>query len=408
MYSTGSPNFKNCSIGLTKVKQRDYIRIQLSSQLKRKSFTIGRDDKDNSSKAIEAAIAIDRYCNEQIAIDAPIDLARIKQIVTEIKKPYLQIVNSPKIKLIWEDYVNFHKSLGCWGQSYILTHIKVITNLVSRKDFPTDIDRPSEVLQWFLDGKRSVRTARDRFKLIVAAVDWASKNDRLDRQLGLKWRDCLSSLNGKLKSDRKTNKEDKSDSDEDKIDPFSIEEVESILNAFKSETFSRYKGRHYQYYHYLKFLWLTGCRPSEAIALKWDNIDLNGHKLKFCEGYVMSSGTLVKKKGTKTVPSRWFPINSDLEMLLVTIPINSDYVFTNYLGEPISQHALNRVWQGILKKLGIRYRIPYNLRHSMISYHANRGFPIVQLANIVGNSEDVIRKHYLKIDISLINVPTIE
>jgi integrase len=105
---------------------------------------------------------------------------------------------------------------------------------------------------------------------------------------------------------------------------------------------------------------------------------------------------------------RIFPINRTLKELLEELPQKSDYVFLNYEGEPISQHALNRIWQGLLPKLGIRYRIPYQLRRSMISYHANRGFPITQLANLVGNSEKVIKDCYLKIDVSLINVPTIE
>jgi integrase len=122
----------------------------------------------------------------------------------------------------------------------------------------------------------------------------------------------------------------------------------------------------------------------------------------------MVSGKVVKKKGPKTVPYRYFPINSALENLLLSLPKTSDYVFLNAEGNPISQHALNRVWRRLLPKLGIAYRIPYQLRHTMISYHANHGFPIVQLANIVGNSEKVIKESYLKLDISLINVPTLE
>ena len=408
MYSKGSAQFKHCHIQNNYARNVKYIGIILSKSLGSKRYSFGRDNQENHQKAIRAGLEIDLYCEECLVRDEAINLDRIGDIVSLIKKPHLKIVRTVSIVKIWDEYVEWHKSLGCWGEVYQKTHIANLTSFVRYPDFPDTIDRPSEVLQWFLNGKRSVKTARDRFKLLVASVDWASKNDRLERKVGLKWRDCLSSLNGKLKSERKTNQQKASQSEESNIDPFSLSELEKILEALEKETFSRYKGRHYQYYHYIKFLWLTGCRPSEAIALKWDNVDFKKKRIKFCEGEVQASGEIVKKKGTKTVPYRLFPINGDLLQLLSSLPTDTERVFNNYQGKAISQHALNRIWQGLLPKLGIKYRIPYQLRHTMISYHANRGFPIVQLANIVGNSEKTISDHYLKIDISMINVPKID
>lgn len=410
MYSSGQPEFKHCFLTTSKVRGVNYLSVQLSQHLGRKRFSFGRENSDSYRNAIKGAYDIDLYCDRCLNEDEPIDIGYIKDLVKSIVKPHLEIIEQPKIKEVWNEYVSFHLSLNCWSESYQYTHIQRITNFINYPDFPDNIDKPSKILEWLLQGKRSVQTSKDRFEQFVSAMEWGSKNDRIDRKLGIKWRDTLSTLNGKLASEHKAKSEDDSISDEENIDPYSLAEIEMILEALELETCSRYKGRHYQYFPYVKFLWLTGCRPSEAIALKWHNVNLLKRKVKFCEVEIYASGKLCKQKGTKTQPFRYFPINQDLEQFFGSIPKrdDSEYVFTTFDGKPIIQRNLSRVWQGLLPKLGIRHRVPYQLRHSMISYHANRGFPLPQLASIVGNSEKIIREHYLKIDLSLINVPNID
>lgn len=404
MYSPSIPEFKYLSINNTKTTDGNYICLQLSRLIGRKRFSIGSESKENLNSAIECAYAIERYCEGQVSQKEPINLDEIKKIVDSIKKPHLRVVKSTDIRFLWQKYINFHFALNCWTETYKLTHIQTVGNLIARPDFPQDIDKPSEILQWLLNGKRSVDTAKDRFKVVVSAIDWASKNDLVERKYGLKYRDCLSSLNVKIQKSSK----DGNDNPEDEIDPFTKEEVLQILKAFETDSYSRFKGKHSQYYPFIKFCWLTGCRPSEAVALKWSNILFAKQKVRFAEGEIIASGQRIKKKGTKTKPYRFFPINAELKELLDSLPKGDDYVFVRDDGTPINTHTLNGIWKRLLPKMGVRYRIPYQLRHSMISYHANRGFPLTQLAEIVGNSEKIIREHYLKIDISLINVPVVE
>lgn len=405
--SNNKPNFKHSNFVIHSPRDKKYIQLQLSNQLGRKRFSFGIESDSNFQKLIKAGIAVDDYVDRCLADSSAISQLDIEQIVRGISKPHLVVVKSKNLKNVWNDYINYHVSLGCWSQSYIRTHLATVGNLINRDGFPQDLNEPSKTLEYLISGKRSVRTARDRFKLIVAAIDWSSKQDKLDRKLGIKWRDCLNTVNTKIKAEKKNNDRDRS-SYEEYIDPFSVREIEIILDALKNETYSRYKGRHYQYYHYVKFLWLTGCRPSEAIALKWDNVNLNQKKIRFCEVEVMASGKLCKRKGTKTEPFRYFPVNADLESLINELDRSSEYVFTGYDDKPIRQNNLSDIWILLLKNLGIKHRIPYQLRHSMISYHANRGFPLSQLSKIVGNSEQIIKEHYLAIDYSMINVPIIE
>lgn len=404
MYSPNIPKFKYLSITVSKDRQNAYICLQLRKKLNRKRFSIGKESQENFDRAIESAYAIERYCDGQIARKEAIYLNEIKKIVENIKNPQATVISGIDICSLWKKYVDFHLSLGCWTETYRLTHIQVVENQIARDDFPQSIEKPFEILQWLLNKKCSVETAKIRFKTIVCAVDWASKNDVVDRKYGLKYRDCLSTLNRKLKQKNKDSEKDF----EEKFDSFSKEEVLSILEAFKTETYTRFKRKHSQYYPFLKFLWLTGCRPCEAVALKWSNVLFEEGKIKFAEGEIIASGKRIKRKGTKTQPFRHFPINTDLLELLQSIPQSDNYVFLREDGKPIHLHTLDKIWKGILPKIGIRFRVLYQLRHSMISYHANRGFPLTQLAEIVGNSEKVIRKHYLKVDISLINVPIVE
>lgn len=406
--SNNKPKFKHSNFVIHSSKGKRYIQLQLKNQLGRKRFSLGIENDANYQKLIEAGIAVDCYVDRCLIQDKAVNQLDIAEIVKSISKPHLRLIKTEDLKSVWGKYVKYHISLGCWSETYIRTHITTVGNLINDGNFPQELTRPSLALEYLVSGKRTVATARDRFKLIVAAIDWCSKQDKLDRKLGIKWRDCLTSVNGKIKAEKKNSDRDLNKNDEEYIDPFSVKEIETILNALENETYSRYKGRHYQYYHYVRFLWLTGCRPSEAIALKWNNVNLSQKRIKFCQTEVMASGKICKSNRTKTEAFRYFPINTDLESLIDELPNNSEYVFLAYNGKPIKQGNLSDIWLLLLKNLGIRHRIPYQLRHSMISYHANRGFPLPQLAKIVGNSERVIREHYLAIDYSMINVPTIQ
>ncbi|MEG4535597.1 site-specific integrase [Microcoleus sp. D2_18a_D3] len=283
-----------------------------------------------------------------------------------------------------------------WEKTYILNEISIVSRLIERCPHKRLEDK-TQVIAWiFSDTKRSATTSKKWFMHLVAAVDWSSKQGTISRKWGIEYRDALESI--KLKSGKKEKKE---------IDIYSVAEVYQIIDALKNDTYSRFKGKHQQYYKYVYFCWLTGCRPSEAIALKWENVSFQKKSILFCEAQVDSCGTIVQKQNTKTELKRSFPINQELRELLESIPHRAGYVFLNDRGKAINQHALNVVWKTVIEGTGIRYRIPYQLRHTMISYHANNDFPIHKLARLVGNSPDVITEHYLHLDIERIRLPEV-
>jgi integrase len=189
------------------------------------------------------------------------------------------------------------------------------------------------------------------------------------------------------------------------IEPFSTTERDSILLGFQEHP------SHQHYYSFVKFLFLTGCRTGEAIALQWKHIAHDLSCIIFSESY---SSKLKIRKCTKTGTSRKFPVNSDLRSLLVAIkPIDanpSDLVFTTSTGLPIDNSRFtNQVWKGcksgkktykgILPPLVSSgavggYRCLYNTRHTFITMLLAAGLTVPQVAKLVGNSPEVILKHY--------------
>lgn len=130
--------------------------------------------------------------------------------------------------------------------------------------------------------------------------------------------------------------------DTDTIDPFSITERDAILQAF----FEHLTYSHY--YSFVKFLFMTGCRTGEAIALQWKHINPDCTLITFAESY---NSSLKVRKTTKTGKARKFPCNPVLRDLLLSIRPGDhqpdDLVFTSPTGLPINNVRFsNQVWKG--------------------------------------------------------------
>jgi integrase len=172
------------------------------------------------------------------------------------------------------------------------------------------------------------------------------------------------------------------------INLFNKSEQEQIITAFE-------RNRYYSYYmNYVRFLFMTGCRTSEAIGLTWGHINSNLTLITFCEAVVEGN-----RKDTKTHKSRKFPINQSLKELLVSIkPSNPNAdtpVFKAPKGGLIDAHNfLNRAWKTVLSELNIPYRPQYHTRHTFITNCLEAGVSVVQVAKWVGNSPEIIMKHY--------------
>lgn len=183
----------------------------------------------------------------------------------------------------------------------------------------------------------------------------------------------------------------KSDSVEHDVNPFTKEERDLIISTFASD-------RYYSHYtHYVRFLFFTGCRPSEAIALKWKHI--TSKVVQFRESAVVSENGLVVKEGLKTQKKRDFPLTREVEAIFDEIrpeEVNPEsLIFTSPTGKLIDQHNFaNRAWKSVLAKCKIPYRKSYQTRHTFISLCVEANINSTAIGRWTGTSAKMIDNHY--------------
>ena len=132
----------------------------------------------------------------------------------------------------------------------------------------------------------------------------------------------------------------KSASVEHDVNPFTKEERDLIISTFASD-------RYYCHYtHYVRFLFFTGCRPSEAIALRWKHA--TDKVIQFRESVVVSEDGLVVKDGLKTQRKRNYPLTLEVKAILNEIrPEDVDLellIFTSPKGKLVDRYTTGAKW----------------------------------------------------------------
>lgn len=115
----------------------------------------------------------------------------------------------------------------------------------------------------------------------------------------------------------------------------------------------------------------------------------------------MSGETGTVEKSTKTGNVRDVPLlPAAVEALQTMKPISfsaSDYVFIHPLtGQRWADtHQIRKVWVAACKKAGVRYRNPYQTRHTFASRLLMGGEQELLVAKLLGHaSVEMVRRHY--------------
>lgn len=294
-----------------------------------------------------------------------------KSSVTTIVKTEISLVE------LWEKYTEFKRS-GL-SPSTVAKDLKRVYRCINF-NLPTKaLDDGVAIRDWLVANK-SPNSVKRILTQLSACCDWAMKSQLID-----------FNPFANMACDIKIPKGDKEDND---INPFNQDERDRILQAFQN-------NRHYRRYApFIEFLFMTGCRPSEAVALQWKHITKDFSSIRFEQAVVVSETGLICKKGLKTQKKRTFPVNSRLAALLKSIKpdnVSSEAnVFNSPAGKWIDVHNLtNRGWKSVLKELdGIEYRKLYQTRHTFITLALENKMDVKDVAKLVGNSPEVIYRHY--------------
>jgi integrase len=292
-------------------------------------------------------------------------------------------VNAVDLLQLFEDYTQF-KSKTLKSNSMI-DYDRIKNKL---RKCPYKLARDAvQIMQWLVQDHQGISTSsiEKQWKLINACCKWGVACQKLQSNTF----DGLKSL---IPSTKKS-------ATQDDINPFSDNERKQIIQAF-------YASTNYSYYAPLvEFLFITGCRPEEALALQWKHI--KGGKITFCQKLTASGEVEV---GTKTQSKRSITVNDRIAFVVNEIKtekyLPDDFVFPAKKGGFIDWHNFaNRAWKSVLKSLpDIEYRNPYQMRHTAITTMVKSGVDSVVVAKWVGNSPNMISKRYLG-DVSDVVMP---
>ena len=345
------------------------LRIRFRVNGQQKTFSLGLADTDEN-----------RIKGESIARQMQLDILSGNFDSTLGKyKPHthLTVVEAIKPKAgldlvqLWNKYSEFKKP-----QVSPSTYIKDFTkhrNHINK--FPSKSLEDAALIRDYLLANLTPNAAKRVLTQLKASCDWGVEEKLIPTN-------PFSGM--KIKAPKGL-------SEESEVNPFTKEERDLIIKTFEN-------NRYYCHYTpYVKFLFYTGCRPSEAIALQWKHIEKN--IIVFKQSVVVSENGLELKEGLKTQKKRNFPINSDLESILNSMKTENtnpeDFIFTSPKGKFIDQHNFTtRAWKSILEECKIPYRKAYQTRHTYISLCVESHINSTAIGRWTGTSSKMIDNNY--------------
>lgn len=229
-------------------------------------------------------------------------------------------------------------------------------------------ERDIEKLKDYLLGNVEATTAKEKIGLLSACWDWAGKQGWVEEN---PW----SSVNIKVPPKQKPR-------------PFTEAEVKSIVKTFRQHP-------HYRYYgDFVDFLFSTGCRIGEAIALQWKHFEPDCSRVWI--GVTYSRGTLKEAKRNR---DRTVLLTQRIQQMLLrrrTDDFDPEaLVFPAPRGGYLDDHNFrNRAWTEVIKEAGITYRMPRNNRHTVVSHGLAQGIDPGEISQQTGHSIKTMLQNY--------------
>ena len=168
-------------------------------------------------------------------------------------------------------------------------------------------------------------------------------------------------------------------------DPFTVPELVALLQVLDSGERNAFQA------------WaFTGVRTSELIALRWDRVDLAAGTMRIDMAVVEGEEKTTKTKaGIRVVPLLAAAAQA-LEAQRELTQLAGGRVFLNPRTKTEwTDQALLRVWQRACKLAKVRYRNPYQLRHTFASQLLSQGENAALISKLLGHktTEMVIRNY---------------
>ncbi|MGH8865665.1 MAG: site-specific integrase [Burkholderiales bacterium] len=169
--------------------------------------------------------------------------------------------------------------------------------------------------------------------------------------------------------------------EEDDVDPFTAQEQAAILAALPDDRRAQ-----------VQFALWTGLRPSELIALEWGDIDWIAGMVRIVRAKTRAAVSPESPKttsGRRTIKLLRPAREALLQQKPLTFMANS-FVFCNPVTREPWQHSeeIRKVlWLPAIRKAGVRYRRPYQTRHTYASMMLSAGEHPMWVASQMGHRD---------------------
>ena len=171
-----------------------------------------------------------------------------------------------------------------------------------------------------------------------------------------------------------------------KPEAFTSSERDRIIQHFIENDFF--------YFPWVFTLFHTGMRPSEASALRWQDVNLETMRISISKSRYMGTDSAPKtSQSARTI--KITGAVADVLKLLPSRELGIKHVFVNKLGDPMNPKKwAEHNWAEPLQKLGINHRKFYCTRHSFITEMIERRENPMAVAQYCGTSVQMIQEDY--------------
>lgn len=168
-----------------------------------------------------------------------------------------------------------------------------------------------------------------------------------------------------------------------RADPFDVDEIEAILNACDRE----------QERHMFRYAFCTGMRPSEYIAQQWANVSFVTHQLEVAGAFVdgQTKRSAKTAAGLRLIDMRQGALES-LKGQQAHTKLRGGTIFLNptYGAQWTGDKAIRERWRRVLLLAGVRYRNPYQTRHTFASSQLMLGANPMYVATQLGHVDNAL------------------
>ncbi len=279
------------------------------------------------------------------------------------------------VKIYLDEYIDICETRQL-SPSTIGGYKKCRSALAALHSFPASELTPAAMKAWIQSQTTTLKTIRNQLSYLRSALDEAVTD-------GVLQINPVSLVKASRYQSKKTDKDD-----DYIVDPFAPEEVSAIYQSTKYE----------EWLNTFRFEFNTGVRPSELCALGWDDIDFIGKTAHVQNASVVGVIKETKTKaGTRKIELNDEALNALLAQKKFTF-MKSPYVFCDpKTGKPwANADAIRKkAWVPTLKKAGVRYRNPYQTRHTFATRHISQGANLFWLAGQMGHKgPEMLFRHY--------------